>query len=106
MRCPASTIASVHGGVRPGWQQGSSETYIVAPAGSSVAGGERLALGVRLAGGAMEALADHAPVLHDHGAHERVRARLAARLLGQLDGSVQVELVVALWRCRSFGFGS
>ena len=24
-------IASVHGGVRPSWQQGSSETYIVAP---------------------------------------------------------------------------
>ena len=46
---PASTIASVHGGVRPTWQQGSSETYSVAPAGSSVAGGERLALGVRLA---------------------------------------------------------
>jgi hypothetical protein len=31
---PASTIASVHGGVRPSWQQGSSDTYMVAPAGS------------------------------------------------------------------------
>src|SRR5437763_1137465 len=32
----ASTIASVHGGVRPWWQHGSSDTYIVAPAGSAV----------------------------------------------------------------------
>ena len=32
---PAATIASVHGGVRPWWQQGSSETYRVAPEGSS-----------------------------------------------------------------------
>ncbi len=29
---PAATIASVHGGVRPWWQQGSSEMYMVAPA--------------------------------------------------------------------------
>ena len=28
---PASRIASVHGGVRPVWQHGSSETYSVAP---------------------------------------------------------------------------
>ena len=28
---PERAIASVHGGVRPWWQQGSSETYIVAP---------------------------------------------------------------------------
>ena len=28
---PASRIASVHGGVWPSWQHGSSETYIVAP---------------------------------------------------------------------------
>ena len=28
---PASMIASVHGGVRPVWQHGSSDTYIVAP---------------------------------------------------------------------------
>ena len=33
---PASRIASVHGGVRPVWAHGSSETYMVAPAGSSV----------------------------------------------------------------------
>ena len=28
---PALRIASVHGGVRPWWQQGSSDTYSVAP---------------------------------------------------------------------------
>ena len=33
---PAARIASVHGGCLPWWQQGSSVTYIVAPAGSSV----------------------------------------------------------------------
>src|ERR671918_7495 len=32
---PASRIASVQGGVRPWWAHGSSETYIVAPKGSS-----------------------------------------------------------------------
>ena len=32
---PAPRIASVQAGVRPWWQQGSSETYIVAPEGSS-----------------------------------------------------------------------
>ena len=32
---PALTIASVQGGVRPWWQQGSSVTYIVAPIGSA-----------------------------------------------------------------------
>ena len=32
---PAAAIASVQGGVRPWWQQGSSDTYIVDPAGSS-----------------------------------------------------------------------
>ena len=31
---PASMIASVHGGVRPVWQHGSSETYSVAPRAS------------------------------------------------------------------------
>ena len=31
---PASTIASVQGGVLPWWQQGSSVTYMVAPIGS------------------------------------------------------------------------
>ena len=29
---PASRIASVQAGVRPSWQHGSSETYMVAPA--------------------------------------------------------------------------
>ena len=33
---PASRMASVQGGWRPWWQQGSSVTYIVAPAGDSV----------------------------------------------------------------------
>ena len=33
---PAATIASVHGGVWPVWQHGSSETYRVAPSGLSL----------------------------------------------------------------------
>ena len=44
---PASRIASVHGGVRPWWQHGSSETYSVAPVEIAIAGGsDRLDLGV------------------------------------------------------------
>ena len=91
---PASTIASVHGGVRPTWQQGSSETYSVEPAGSSVAAASASRSACVLTGSAVKALADHPPVLHEQRAHERIRARLAARLLGELDRSVQVELVV------------
>ena len=37
---PAATTASVHGGVLPWWQHGSSVTYIVAPR-AVLAGGER-----------------------------------------------------------------
>ena len=74
---PASTIASVQGGVRPSWQHGSSDTYSVRAGGVLLAGGERHALGVRLAGAGVEALADHAAALDDDGAHERVRRRLA-----------------------------
>ena len=72
---PASRIASVHGGVRPVWQHGSSETYSVAPRRSAPpAGGDRRALGVRPAERGVEALAEHLPVAHDHRADERVRA--------------------------------
>ena len=44
---PALTIASVQGGVRPWWQQGSSVTYIVAPDRVGRARSERRHLGVR-----------------------------------------------------------
>ena len=47
---PAATIASVQGGVRPWWQQGSSDTYSVAPRRSAPpAARDRLDLGVRAA---------------------------------------------------------
>ena len=48
---PAETIASVHGGVRPWWQHGSSETYIVAPAVSPAASSSAITLGVASPGG-------------------------------------------------------
>ena len=99
---PASTIASVHGGVRPWWQHGSSDTYMrrarrgprCTPRAPS-----RSACGSP--GGCVEALADHAPVLDDHGADERVRARLPARAPGQLDGPQKVAARRALWRWSS-----
>ena len=60
---PASRIASVHGGVWPWWQQGSSETYSVAPREVGVAAGrERLALGVRAAVDGVPALAQRRAV--------------------------------------------
>jgi hypothetical protein len=62
---------------------------------------QRLALGVRLACGVVEALADRAPVLDDDGAHERVRAGVPARLGSQLDGPHQVALVVLRGQCLS-----
>src|SRR4051794_879667 len=55
--------------------------------------GERLALGVRLAGGRVEALADRAIALDHHGAHEWIGARVPARSGGELDGPVEVALV-------------
>ena len=88
---PASRIASVHGGVRPWWQQGSSETYSVAPCEIVVAGGaDRLDLGVRRPERAVKALGDHGLAVGHHRADERIRADPAAALLGQLDRSGEV----------------
>ena len=85
----------MHGGVRPWWQQGSSETYIVAPAGSSV----QAASASRSACGSPGALWKPSPIaspsLTTHGADERVRARVATRPLGELDGSHEEQLVLA-----------
>ena len=95
----------MHGGVRPSWQQGSSETYRVAPGGVlGAAASSAIALGVRLAGRLGDALADHALVLDHDGAHERVRARLPARPRGELDGPLKVARVAlcgrGLWHSR------
>jgi hypothetical protein len=49
------------------------------------AGGQRLALGVQLAVGGVEALADDLAVLDHHGADQRVRRRAPAPALRQLD---------------------
>ena len=66
----------------------------VAPAGSSAQSPSAIALGVRARPAAgVEALADHAARLDDHGADERVRARLPARPAGQLDGPLEVARV-------------
>ena len=57
---PAATIASVHGGVRPSWQHGSSDTYMVAPAGSPAQASSAIRSACGSPGGCVEALADHA----------------------------------------------
>ncbi len=87
---PDSRMAAVHGGVRPVWAQGSSETYMVAPAGSSLhaARAMRSACGSPAPG--VEALADHGVAADDDGAHQRVGRRVPTGPLRQLDGSPQV----------------
>ena len=65
---PASRIASAQGGWRPWCAQGSSVTYIVAPAGSSPRAPavlQRRPLGVQPAQLGVEPLADHLAVAHD-----------------------------------------
>ena len=87
-------MASVHGGVRPWWQQGSSETYRVAPAEVAVTGGaDRLDLGVGRAQLAVKALADRPLAVGDHGSHQRVGADPAAALLGDLDRASEVAAI-------------
>ena len=87
----------MHGGWRPWCAQGSSETYIVAPAGVVAARaravGERGDLGVRAAELGVEALADHLAVADDHRADQRVRADSAAAALGQLEGPPELGAV-------------
>ena len=98
---PASMIASVHGGVRPVWQHGSSDTYIVAPPRSIAAAGvDRGALGVRPAELGVPALAEHPAVAHDHRADQRIRARRAAPVAGELDRAVEVLVVGGLKRAH------
>ena len=89
----------MHGGVRPWWQQGSSETYSVAPAGSSPQAASAIALGVlpRRAP-AWKPSPITRPSLHDDGADERVRAGLPARLCGELDAPEEVALVALCGR--------
>ena len=84
----------MQGGWRPWWAQGSSVTYIVAPAGSSPRAAavlDRGALGVQTAELGVEALADHLVVADEHGADQRVRADPPATALGELQRSAQVE---------------
>ena len=75
---PARTIASVHGGVWPVWQQGSSVTYIVAPIGSTAQASIAATSACGLAVGGVVALAQHLAVAHDHRADERIGAGVAA----------------------------
>ena len=57
-RRPRRQHAAVHGPVRPTWQHGSSVTYSVAPrAARRAARAQRVHLGVRLAGAAVETFA-------------------------------------------------
>ena len=81
---PAARIASVHGGVLPVWQQGSSVTYSVAPIGSTLHGRAPRPRRGPAVGGVI-ALAEHLAVAYDDRADERVRARVAAPELGELD---------------------
>ena len=85
----------MHGGVRPWWQHGSSDTYRVASARSLAAGGaDRLDLGVRRAERAVKALADDlvavAPITAPTSGLGLTRPR---PLLGQLDRAGQVAAV-------------
>jgi hypothetical protein len=57
------------------------------------AGQQRLALGVRLSVGGMEALAEHDAVLDHHGADHRVRRRQPLPAGGELDRASQMGLV-------------
>ena len=77
----------MQGGWRPSWAQGSSVTYIVAPAASSprrAAILERRPLGVQAAQLGVEPLADRLLSTHDHGADQRIRADPPAPPLGKL----------------------
>jgi hypothetical protein len=67
------------------------------------AGGEGLALGVRLAVGGVEALAEHLAVLGHDRPDERVRRCPPAAALGELDGPREV-LAVGLQK-RAHGMG-
>ena len=55
---------------------------------------ERLDLGVRLAGGGVETLADDTVVLDEDGAYERIGTRVSARALRQLERSCEMSRVV------------
>ena len=92
---PASRIASVHGGVRPWWQHGSSDTYSVAPVEvAPVGGADRLHLGVRPAAAARWiALPEDLVLAADHRAHQRIRADLSATTAGQVDRAGEVAAI-------------
>ena len=82
----ASTIASLQGGWRPWWAQGSSVTYIVAPADVLAAArrvGERRPLGVQTPELGVEALPDNLLAADDDRADQRIRADPTAAALGQ-----------------------
>ena len=59
------------------------------------AGGERVALGVRLAAALVPPLAQHAAVARDDAADDGIRARAAAAALGQVERAIE-QLRVAL----------
>ena len=95
---PASRIASTQGGWRPWWAQGSSVTYIVAPAGSSpalAAVGQRRPLRVQPAELGVKPLADDLAVAHDDRADQRIRADPPPPALGQLQRPPQMRLIRA-----------
>ena len=87
----------MHGGWRPWWAQGSSVTYIVAPAGSSPRlrqSCDRGDLGVRAAELGVVALADHLAVAHEDGADDGIRADLPAPQLGELQRTAKMRAVL------------
>ena len=91
---PACTIASVHGGVLPSWQQGSSDTYSVASLRSarphaSIALTSACAAPNR----SCQPSPSTSPVAGDHRADDRVRLDHAPAVARQLDRARQVLLV-------------
>ena len=95
---PASRIASTQGGWRPWCAQGSSVTYIVAPAGSlprAGAVGQRRPLRVQPAELGVESLADDLAVADDDGADQRIGADPPASTLGKLQRPPEMRLIRA-----------
>ena len=87
-RTPAATSACAQGPVRPVWLQGSRVTTAVAPRARLAGPGQRVDLGVRAAGTAVEALGDGAPGgVEQDAADARVGSERYAGARRQLEGA-------------------
>jgi len=84
---PAACKASVQGGVRPWWQQGSSVTTAVPTPGAAAGLAQGMHLGMGGAGPLMEPFTHQlAAGIEHHAAHQGVGAGAACSQGGQLQG--------------------